>query len=96
MLRLKLRPDAAVTLPDEIRAALHLDPGDELVAEVAGDSVVLRKAAGEGAAASLSDVLAGRCAALPDPPPTEEQVMADALEAIAEVRREMRAERGSR
>ncbi|HVB26370.1 MAG TPA: AbrB/MazE/SpoVT family DNA-binding domain-containing protein [Mycobacteriales bacterium] len=43
MTRTTLRDKGQLTLPREIREALHVDPGDEIVFEVVGeDTVVVR------------------------------------------------------
>lgn len=44
MITSKLTSKAQTTIPQPIRAALHLREGDELVYEIKGDRVVLSKA----------------------------------------------------
>jgi bifunctional DNA-binding transcriptional regulator/antitoxin component of YhaV-PrlF toxin-antitoxin module len=96
MTRVKLRRDAEITLPKEICDALHLVEGDELEAELRGNMVVLQKpgdAARAEAGGAWAQFIAERQRAVLDPEPSEDEVMQDALEAIAEVRRERRARR---
>ncbi|MDN5939606.1 MAG: type II toxin-antitoxin system PrlF family antitoxin [Salinisphaera sp.] len=40
----KLTSKAQTTIPQPVRAALHLKPGDQLVYELDGDQVILAKA----------------------------------------------------
>lgn len=44
MIRSKLTSKAQTTIPEPVRAALHLEPGDELVYEIADQRVILTKA----------------------------------------------------
>lgn len=45
MITSKLTSKAQTTIPQPIRAALHLREGDEIAYSIEGDSVVIRKAA---------------------------------------------------
>lgn len=44
MIRSKLTSKARTTIPQPVRAALHLEPGDELVYEITDGYVILTKA----------------------------------------------------
>lgn len=44
MITSKLTSKSQTTIPQSVRSALHLKPGDDLVYIVDGDSVVLKKA----------------------------------------------------
>jgi antitoxin PrlF len=44
MIRSKLTSKARTTIPQPIRTALHLEPGDQLVYEIADQRVILTKA----------------------------------------------------
>jgi antitoxin PrlF len=44
----KLTSKAQTTIPQPVRAALHLQPGDELVYEIEDQRVILTKARGSG------------------------------------------------
>lgn len=43
-MRSRLSPKSQVTIPMEVRKILKLQPGDEVIYDVSGDSVKLRKA----------------------------------------------------
>lgn len=43
MIRSRLTTKAQTTIPQSVRAALHLKPGDELTYEIEGDHVVVAK-----------------------------------------------------
>ena len=45
MIKSKLTTKAQTTIPRAVREALQLEPGDELIYEIAGDQVILSKAA---------------------------------------------------
>ena len=47
MIRSKLTAKAQTTVPQSVRIALGLEPGDELVYEIEGNRAVLRKASTE-------------------------------------------------
>lgn len=49
MIKSKLTSKAQTTIPQPVREALHLAPGDELVYVIDGDRVVLAKASREPA-----------------------------------------------
>lgn len=44
MISSKLNSKAQTTIPQPVRVALHLEPGDELVYEIADQRVILTKA----------------------------------------------------
>lgn len=44
MISSKLTSKAQTTIPQAVRAALHLEPGDELVYEITDEQVILTKA----------------------------------------------------
>lgn len=44
MIKSKLTTKSQTTIPQPVRAALGLEPGDEVVYEIEGDRAVLRKA----------------------------------------------------
>ncbi len=44
MITSKLTSKAQTTIPQPIRTALHLRPGDELAYEIEGDKIILKKA----------------------------------------------------
>lgn len=48
MIRSKLTSKARTTIPQPVRAALHLEPGDELVYEIVYQRVILTKARTSG------------------------------------------------
>jgi antitoxin PrlF len=48
MISSKLTSKAQTTIPRPVRAALHLEPGDELVYEIADQRVILTKARTSG------------------------------------------------
>ncbi|MBF0392351.1 MAG: type II toxin-antitoxin system PrlF family antitoxin [Alphaproteobacteria bacterium] len=45
MITSKLTSKSQTTIPQPVRAALHLEPGDEILYAIEGDRVVLSKAA---------------------------------------------------
>lgn len=47
MIKSKLTTKSQTTIPQPVRAALDLRPGDEVVYEIEGDRAILRKAEGE-------------------------------------------------
>jgi antitoxin PrlF len=48
MITSKLTTKAQTTIPQPVRAALHLQPGDELLYEIDGQRVILTKASRGG------------------------------------------------
>ena len=49
MITSKLTSKAQTTIPQPVRAALHLEPGDEIVYMIEDDRVTLRKASPDAA-----------------------------------------------
>lgn len=78
MIKSKLTTKSQTTIPTPVRVALDLKPGDEVVYEIEGGRVILRKAEGEAVDdpfATFSewhgeadrDAYADRLGTLPDP-----------------------------
>jgi AbrB family looped-hinge helix DNA binding protein len=99
MALVKLRERAQITLPREVRAALKVEQGDYLEAEVVDGGVLLRPVAvadRDAARRRVREMLSGGSRYVgPDPEPSDDELMRMVVEDIEDARRRDRAS-GSR
>ena len=96
MTLLKVRERAEITLPREIQDALNLHQGDDLEAEVVEGGVLLRPIAAtarEEAWRRIKQAMATVRYVGPEPEPSEDEVMQEAVRVVKEVRKEVARER---
>ena len=90
MALVKLRERAQITLPREVRAALKVDEGDYLDAEVVDDGVLLRPVAvadRDAARRRLREMLSGGSRYIgPDPEPSDDELMRMVVDDIEDAR----------
>jgi AbrB family looped-hinge helix DNA binding protein len=99
MIVIKIRERAQITLPAELRKALKVGQGDYLEAEVVEGGVMLKPVAFVDRAAAkrqLEELLQGSRYAGPDPAPSEDEVMEEAVQAVKETRKELANARRAR
>jgi bifunctional DNA-binding transcriptional regulator/antitoxin component of YhaV-PrlF toxin-antitoxin module len=82
----KLGEIADITLPEEVREALKLKPGDLLQTEVVGNAVVLRPMDKADAKDKLTGLIGSAEWAGPGPAPSEDELMEMAVETVKTVR----------
>jgi len=96
MTLLKVRECSEITLPRDIRDALNVQEGDYLEAEVVEGGVPLKPvpaAAREEAWRKIRQAMATVRYVGPQPEPSEDEVMEEAVRLVKEVRKEMARER---
>jgi AbrB family looped-hinge helix DNA binding protein len=99
MTLIKIRERAQITLPAKVRKALKIEQGDYLEAELVEGGVMLKPVAlvDRGVArARLEALLRGSRYVGPEPEPSEDEVMEEAVRAVKETRRELAKERRAR
>ena len=96
---IKIRERAQITLPADVRRALKVGEGDYLEAEVVEGGLMLKPVAlvdRETARARVKEAMDTVRYIGPQPEPSDDEVMEEAVQAVKETRKELARERRAR
>jgi AbrB family looped-hinge helix DNA binding protein len=96
---IKIRERAQITLPANVRRALKVGEGDYLEAEVVEGGLMLKPVAlvdRETARARVKEAMDTVRYIGPQPEPSDDEVMEEAVQAVKETRKELARERRAR